>query len=94
VRTLLKDIHRSLRTLVKRAAFFAAAMLTLALGIGANRALFSVVNAVLLRQLPFAHADRTSGSRRYGRTEMMLHFRFQISSISVTTPTPSTRSVR
>jgi putative ABC transport system permease protein len=55
----LKDIHRSWRTLVKRPAFFVAAMLTLALGIGANTALFSVVNAVLLRQLPFAHADRT-----------------------------------
>jgi predicted permease len=59
VRTLLTDIQRSLRTLVKRPAFFGAAMLTMALGIGTNTALFSVVDAVLLRQLPFAHADRT-----------------------------------
>jgi putative ABC transport system permease protein len=59
VRTLLKEIHRSLRTLLKRPAFLVAALLTLGLGIGANTALFSVVNAVLLRQLPFAHADRT-----------------------------------
>ena len=58
MRALWRDIHRSWRTLVKRPAFLAAAVLTLALGIGANTALFSVVNAVLLRQLPFAHADR------------------------------------
>jgi predicted permease len=59
VSLLWKDIHRSLRTLVKRPAFFATAVLTLALGIGANTALFSVVDAVLLRQLPFRNADRT-----------------------------------
>jgi putative ABC transport system permease protein len=44
--------------LARNRSFTAAAMLCLALGIGATTAIFSVVNAVLLRQLPYAHADR------------------------------------
>ena len=52
------DIRHSIRTLIKQRGFTAVAVLTLAIALAANTAIFSVVNAILLRPLPYAHPER------------------------------------
>jgi putative ABC transport system permease protein len=77
IETLVQDVRYGVRTLVRTPGFTLAALVTLALGVGANSAIFSVVNAVLLQPIPYEGGDRIVEMYRGGHSNRHSFSRFE-----------------
>jgi hypothetical protein len=74
--SLIKDIRYAIRGLIKRPGFVAVAVISLALGIGANTAIFSLVNTVLLRPLSVSKPNEIVSIAARGKNDSMLAFSY------------------